>query len=206
MSILNDKQSTYHHGDTRNALIAAAVATLQTEGIEALSLRKLAKQIGVSHNAPYMHFKDKEGLLVAVSEEGFRVLAERINTAVETANKAWMERFQAGCWAYVEFIIEHTGHAQVMFRDYDREEHPDIFTQGSATLELLSGVLQEGQQAGLVTKADGGQQAMLVWSMLHGVASILAARKVPPYVVESYTARQITEHLLTALYVGLQAD
>ena len=71
------KSASYHHGNLRQALIDAAVGALQTEGIEALSLRKLAKDIGVSHNAPYMHFEDKEALLAAIAEEGFKRLAAR---------------------------------------------------------------------------------------------------------------------------------
>jgi AcrR family transcriptional regulator len=72
----------YHHGNLRNALIAIATELLAEEGVHALSLRKMAQRAGVSHNAPYMHFADREAVLVAIAEEGFRLLSVEVESTI----------------------------------------------------------------------------------------------------------------------------
>jgi AcrR family transcriptional regulator len=74
--------SKYHHGDLRGVLIAVATELLAEEGVHTLSLRKIAQKAGVSHNAPYMHFADKEAVLAAIAEEGFRLLSETVREAM----------------------------------------------------------------------------------------------------------------------------
>src|SRR5215467_12607566 len=75
------EQHLYHHGDLRAALIRAGLAILAEEGVQALTLRAAARRAGVSHNAPYRHFADKEALLAAIAEEGFIDLAARVEEA-----------------------------------------------------------------------------------------------------------------------------
>ena len=65
---------TYHHGDLRRALLDAAVRHIATDGVDALSLRALARDVGVTHAAPYRHFESKGHLLAAIAEEGFQIL------------------------------------------------------------------------------------------------------------------------------------
>jgi len=70
--------ATYHHGDLRAAMLAAASKIVEKEGTTGLSVREAARRAGVSHNAPYRHFPDREALLAAVAAEGFRELGERL--------------------------------------------------------------------------------------------------------------------------------
>ena len=79
------RRKTYHHGDLKNALIKAGVEILSQEGVEGLSLRKVAQRAGVSHNAPYSHFPDKQSLIAAISTEGFRQLYGELDAAVSAA-------------------------------------------------------------------------------------------------------------------------
>src|SRR5688572_5482780 len=64
----------YQHGNLRQALVQAGLKLLTDGGLSALSLRGAAQLTGVSHAAPYRHFKDKDALLAAIAEQGFRVL------------------------------------------------------------------------------------------------------------------------------------
>ena len=76
------EKEKYHHGDLKQALIEAGMKILREEGVNALTLRSAARSAGVSHSAPYSHFKDKQALLAAISTMGFNDLHDRITTTV----------------------------------------------------------------------------------------------------------------------------
>src|SRR5207302_998137 len=89
--------STYHHGDLRTALLRAAGKRLEKQGIATLSLREAARRVGVSHNAPYRHFADREALPAALAAQGFDMLGQAM-------------RGQTGRGmgeAYVRFALQH---------------------------------------------------------------------------------------------------
>lgn len=105
----------YHHGDLRSALLAQAAELLRQEGIEALSLRRLAERTGVSRTAPYHHFKDKHALLCALATEGFRQLDEMITEArlaPGTDLAAGLRRFVR---AYLRFALDNPEQYELMF-------------------------------------------------------------------------------------------
>src|SRR6516164_3531446 len=89
------KPKPYHHGDLRHALIQAGLEMLSEGGAAALDLRKVARRAGVSHAAPYRHFADKQALVAAINEEGFRRLAERIQLTLRGAPGDTFEQLQA---------------------------------------------------------------------------------------------------------------
>src|SRR4051812_36803257 len=96
---------TYHHGNLRPALLRAASKTLEKEGAGALSLRDLARRAGVSHNAPYRHFRDRDSLLAAIATEGFRQLGDALRGRAGKEMGA----------AYVRFALEHPQQFRLMF-------------------------------------------------------------------------------------------
>lgn len=97
--------TTYHHGDLRPALLRAAAKILEREGRDAISLRDLARRAGVSHNAPYRHFADRQALLDALAAEGFALLA------AELEGKSWREQ----AVGYVRFALANPERFGLMF-------------------------------------------------------------------------------------------
>src|SRR3989337_2146185 len=97
--------TTYHHGDLRAAVLAAAWKMVEKEGIARLGVREAARRAGVSHNAPYRHFADRKALLAALVAEGF----EQLNAALE--NRAGRELGEA----YVAFAFQHPQRFRMMF-------------------------------------------------------------------------------------------
>src|SRR4030081_3125819 len=93
----------YHHGNLRTALLAQAERTLRERGVEQLTLRDLARQVGVSHGAPRRHFADRQALLDALAETGFARLQAELRTAVEAAGDDFQPRLQATAAAYIRF-------------------------------------------------------------------------------------------------------
>src|SRR5262245_40005842 len=83
VSAAGPKKGRYHHGDLRRALLEAALELIRAEGQAVLTLREVARRAGVTHAAPYRHFKNKEALLAAVAEEGFRDMTQRMRDEME---------------------------------------------------------------------------------------------------------------------------
>jgi AcrR family transcriptional regulator len=166
------KPGGYHHGDLRRALLEASLTLVEESGIGALSLREVARKAGVSHNAPYHHFKDRGSLLAALTEEGFAQLAAEMAAARAAAPDA-RARVQACGLAYVRFALKSAARFKLMFR-------PELTDSGEAALprastgplEVLTGAIGEAQQAGLAPAGDPMPLVLTCWSAVHGLASL----------------------------------
>jgi len=104
----------YHHGDLRHALLDEALRTIQTRGVEHLTLRTVGERLGVSRSALYRHFADKQALLATVGKEGFRKLGQVVAHAWERNGRGRIG-FAAMVRAYVQFAVAHPSHYRVMF-------------------------------------------------------------------------------------------
>ncbi|MFI5308928.1 MAG: TetR/AcrR family transcriptional regulator [Polyangiales bacterium] len=102
----------------RERILQASVELIEVEGLAALSLREVARRAGVSHQAPYHHFADREAILGAIAEQGFRILRAALERAVAHGRDVHSaaESLAACGRAYVEFACEHPAHFRVMFR------------------------------------------------------------------------------------------
>jgi AcrR family transcriptional regulator len=164
----------YHHGDLRQAVLAAAVDALTEVGPAELSLRDLARRAGVSHAAPAYHFGDKAGLLTAVAEEGFELLADAVRDA-QTRSGDFVE---VGV-AYVRFAIEHRAHFEVMYRPelYRADDVGLREAQQRAAEILYGGVRSVSEDASGADILVGGVAA---WSLVHGFATLWLHEVLPP--------------------------
>ena len=164
----------YHHGDLRRALIDASLALISEEGFSALTLREVARRAGVTHAAPYRHFADKEALLAAVAEEGFRSMAAQMRERMAQESGP-AERLIACGVAYVLFAVQHSAHFRVMFGPHfvQPEKHEGRSLEGVNAFGLLMQCLTEGQQAGVFRPGDTLSLALGAWSLVHGLASLM---------------------------------
>ncbi len=138
------KRKTYHHGDLRNALIAAAVRLVEQKGVQGFSLREAAREAGVAPSAPYRHFADRSELLTAVAEQAAKRLMDRTRKELSNASDEQWARFQALSIAYVRFAVENPSHFRVMndprFADPGRSEVLRMLVQEQNA--LFDGVLR----------------------------------------------------------------
>jgi AcrR family transcriptional regulator len=164
---------SYHHGNLRAALLAAAAAELQVVGPAQLSLRELARRAGVSHAAPAHHFGDKRGLFTALAADGFRLLHQR--TAQTLADDGAL--LEAG-GRYIEFALDHPSHFAVMFDPslLDTDD-PDYQHERAVAFEVLyeairrSTHVKDGQQL--------AEQTLAAWLAVHGVATLWLSGNLP---------------------------
>ncbi|MGW9450050.1 TetR/AcrR family transcriptional regulator [Streptomyces sp. NPDC055632] len=161
-------RSTYHHGDLRQAVLAAALDVIAAEGPGALSLRDLARRAGVSHAAPAHHFKDRAGLLTAVAAEGYDLLARTLADTPDLRERGVR---------YVRFAVEHPAHFQVMFQpDLLRADDPDLLAaKERASAELRAGVADLDGTPGV---PDAREAGIAAWSLAHGFATLLLTHNV----------------------------
>jgi AcrR family transcriptional regulator len=173
------KPKPYHHGHLREALLQAAIQLIAEVGPAGFTLREVARRAGVSHNAPYRHFADREELLAAVAVEGFRELDEAMLNAVKHQRSSVARLKRAGL-AYVEFALRRPEHFTVMF-DAAVSEHktPDSVKVAEQAFGTLLGLVKSCQDEGRLPSGDVHQFALLAWSMVHGVAKLATAKRIP---------------------------
>lgn len=164
-----DEPAPYHHGDLRQAILAAAAAAVARDGVAALSLRSLAQQVGVSHTAPRHHFGDKRGVVTALAAEGYDGLAAALAPAAAAGSL-----LEAGL-AYVGWVLDHPAHYQVMFR-------PDLVDGDDAGHAAAIDALRRALVASL--PGDGGGERIPVlglaaWSIVHGFVTLSLAGSLP---------------------------
>jgi AcrR family transcriptional regulator len=167
------KRTSYHHGDLRPALLEASLALIDQGGIGALSLREVARKAGVSHNAPYHHFKDRGSLLAALAEDGFAVLAREMAQARAAAPDA-RARLEACGLAYVRFALKSPSRFKVMFRpELTAPSEEGAVAQSSIpALDTLTAAIVEAQAAGVAPPGDPRPLVLTCWSAVHGLASL----------------------------------
>ena len=164
----------YHHGDLRRALIDQALRTIDTLGVEALTLRDVAAALGVSRTALYRHFADKQALVAAVAREGFRTFTLALADAWQQ-HGGGRRGFEAMGDAYLEFAMAHPAHYRVMFGRFVEScaRDPELAEASSAAFQVLVDALAAGQREGWVRKDDPEPLAQFVWSVSHGIAMLV---------------------------------
>ena len=197
------QKATYHHGDLRQALIDAAIELVAEKDISSLSLREVARQVGVSHTAPYRHFADKDALLAALAEEGFQVLGRALEAAVQQATSNPLEQLEASGVAYVRYAIEHPSHYRVMFGAYgaNKEAHPSLADASRQAFMVLVNVIAEGQKAGVMRSGEPTQLAISAWALVHGLAMLLLDGQLP--VTENREIDSLSSFITQILVEGL---
>lgn len=164
-----NKAETEH---LRDRILAASVELVATEGIAKLSMREVARRAGVSHQAPYHHFKDREAILAGVAEEGFAALSEALEGA---AGPDPIAALTEGGRAYVRFAIEHPAHFRVMFRPelVRLEDHPSAHEVADRAYAGLEALVARAVDAGALPAERAPGVVTLSWSFVHGLASLL---------------------------------
>jgi AcrR family transcriptional regulator len=164
----------YHHGDLSRALLEEALRTIQTDGVEQLTLRSVGEKLGVSRTALYRHFSDKQALLAAVGREGFRTLRLDLTDAWQRHGRG-RPGFEAMAGAYLHFAIGHPSYYRVMFGGFVESCSKDAeFTrEATSAFQVLVDALVEQQESGLVRKDDPVLQARFIWSIVHGMAMLV---------------------------------
>ncbi|HIP29419.1 MAG TPA: TetR/AcrR family transcriptional regulator [Sulfurospirillum arcachonense] len=170
------KKSKYHHGNLKDELLNIAFEFIHKNGVENLTLKILAEETGTSRSAIYRHFSSKDELIETIIEKGFEEFDNAVSPILKDIEKPLADRFYLSGKKYIEFAIENRNLYTLLFgKKYAdiRERIIDIKDDDCSGFGTLKLAIEEGQKSGIVKNDDSYKQAIVIWSSLHGLASLI---------------------------------
>jgi AcrR family transcriptional regulator len=198
-------KASYHHGDLREALLEEGTRWVRRRGHPTISVREVARQVGVSHTAAFHHFESREALLAAVAEAGFRAMTAALERAATRAGTPIEQLGSIGS-EYVAHATKHGRMYRLMFSAEvsRRNAYPELRAAADAMFALLIASVRECQQAGLVREGAAEEHGLFAWSAVHGLASLALERQVLHPELAERSLSDLTAVLLTDVYTGIQ--
>ncbi|WP_286222212.1 TetR/AcrR family transcriptional regulator [Marinobacter apostichopi] len=195
------RTASYHHGDLRQEASLLALETLREQGDTAISLRALAKQLGVSAPALYRHFSDRESLLAELAVSGFEELRERLLAVDQQVPRRAL--IDIGL-VYVAFAQDEPKLYRLMFggRVLPKEAHPHLDNAGHGAFHVLQDTIDRAQQAGYLKPMPLALMTAAAWSLVHGLAQLTIDGHLPAANAEPMLA----EGVLSLLLDGSRSD
>jgi AcrR family transcriptional regulator len=188
--------------DLRTEVLKASLALIQEGGLDRLSMREVARKAGVSHQAPYHYFVDREAILAAIAGEGFSKLGQSLIRAAAQAGAEPVKAVESMGRAYVEFALRHPAYFQAMFRAdaVPLDRYPDARKrEDEAFGKLVEGI---GQAFANEPAEVRRRIAIACWAMVHGLATLILegslARKVGiPKARQRQVANEVIETFMS---------
>lgn len=164
--------TTYHRENLRETLLELAEHTVQRSGVDALSLRQLARDAKVSHAAPARHFRDKRALLDALALDGFERLNRVMADAAATPG-SFDARFRGIATAYVTFAVDNAALLGLMYTvKHEADASDALIEAGRGSMRAAVELIAEAQAAGAVAPGDPERLALVAFASVHGVAAL----------------------------------
>jgi AcrR family transcriptional regulator len=169
-------KNDYHHGNLKEELLKVALDVIATQNIEKLTLKVLADTTGTARTAIYKHFKSKDALMEKVIETGFEKFDESVSPILTDKNKPLIDRFYLAAKHYIEFARNNPNLYRLLFGEKYaslRESIISIKDENCSGFAAFKRAIEEGQESGILRKDDSFQRTIILWSMLHGLSSLL---------------------------------
>jgi AcrR family transcriptional regulator len=207
--VARKRPDAYQHGDLRAALVQAGLKLLSEGGVPALTLRAAAQLAGVSHAAPYRHFRDKDAMIAAIAEEGFRMLTAQMRLEIAAAGGDAFARLRATAWGYVSFARAHPGYFRTMFGaalgDACDSPSSSLNAAGQESFGVLREQVVEGVRRGRLRKGDPDDLSLAAWSMVHGLSQLFVDGQLSAWAADEAAARALVDSAVGHLENGLRA-
>jgi AcrR family transcriptional regulator len=185
----------YHHGNLRSALLAQAEHTVRERGAQNLSLRALAREVGVSHGAPRRHFPDRQALLDALAEAGFARLGAELRGAVDGAGLDFEERLRATAAAYVRFASRDAALLELMFAGKHREGSGAVDEAANRAFSVILALIEQGQTDGALERGQPERVGLVLFATIQGIAALVTGGMVQAEQLDELVADAIARFL-----------
>lgn len=166
----------YHHGNLKEELISIALEFIAKEDVEKLTLKILSDATGTSRSAIYKHFKNKDALIETIIERGFEKFDAEITPYFKDKSKSLIDRFYLSGKLYVEFATKNPNLYRLLFGKkyaHIREEMLSIKDEDCSGFAALKKTVEEAQREGILKNEDSYKQAIVIWSTMHGISSLI---------------------------------
>jgi AcrR family transcriptional regulator len=175
MTAKESGRESYHHGDLRQAILEAACQHLRAQNTDSLSLRALARKIGVSQTAPYRHFDSRNALFAGIAVWGFNILEQELRQTLADDTGPASEKLVELGLTYLKFSQAHFEKYSLLYASnlVDFEEYEELQAAGSRSFDLMLQTIRQGREEGLFLDRPEEELAAVIWSGLHGMASLL---------------------------------
>lgn len=193
----------------RDALLQAAEEEIGEHGAGAVSLRAIARRVGVSHQAPGHHFGDREGLFTALAAKGFRTLERRMTTARRRApaGATPAERVATLGVAYMLFAKQHPALFAVMFRPELLDgDDPDLAAARAGAFGALFGEIVAARATGWGRRHSETALALTCWSTVHGAVTLWREGTLETFFPGLGSAQAVARMVTETLNTGLAAE
>ena len=185
----------YHHGNLRTALLAQAERTVRERGVQDLSLRELAREVGVSHGAPRRHFPDRQALLDALAEAGFERLGAELRAAIEGAGEDFRSRLQATATAYDHYATRDATLLELMFAGKHRESSGTLHDAAERAFSVLLEMIEQGQADGVLEPGEPERVGLVLFATIQGIAALITGGMVQAEQLDGLLADAIAHFL-----------
>lgn len=189
--------------ELRQACIAAAREAIARHGIESLSLRDVARRLGVSHQAPYKHYPSRDHLLAEVMRCGFQQFARHLD-AREHFDDAQQD-LESLCRQYLSYAQQHPLEYRLMFGTPwpAAPEHADQLHKSTHAFDILRQVLRRIHGDGAAQQARVDLDAMFVWSTMHGLVGVMHGDCLARLDLQQAVLPQLVQHVIDGVVRGL---
>ncbi len=164
--------TNYHHGDLRNALLSGAREVARELGSERVTLREVARRAGVTHTAAYNHFENRDDLLRGLAVDAFIRLAHDMRRVADSDELS----LEGLCVAYLRFAMANSAEFEFMFRRslcMPEGVFDPIEDASRESQQILTEYILRLQSAGYLAAQDPADLALVVWSQIHGISTIV---------------------------------
>ena len=195
----------YHHGDLRRELLNAARELLEESNIAALSLRQVARKVGVSHTAPYRHFPDKESLLAGIVAVSLNELTGQMAQAVKLHPGDPAAQLREAGHRYVQLALDNPQCTQLMFGGIlpCDETYPELNEASGDAFDGLKMMIEQGQSCGIFKKGEVELMALTAWSGMHGLSLLLISGDLGQIVSTPVEPQALTSAVTGMMLEGL---
>ncbi|MCU1481221.1 MAG: transcriptional regulator, TetR family [Subtercola sp.] len=185
----------YHHGNLRRAFLDAAERSLSEHGAEQISLRDLARDVGVSHAAPRRHFTDRQGLLDALAERGFGRLGNALRTALAESDGDFPSRVRNAVAAFMSFATDNSSLYELMNAGKHRSDVQAIVDAAEAAYQPMSHLISEGQQRGLLEAGNPERIGIVLFATVQGIATMINGGLIGKELLDELTEMAVSQFL-----------
>jgi len=189
----------YHHGNLRATLLMEAERTVRERGVQNLSLRELAREVGVSHGAPRRHFPDRQALLDALAEAGFARLGAELRSAVDGAGADFQARLRATAAAYVRFATRDAALLELMFAGKHGEQSGALHEAADRAFSVMRELIEQGQADGALEPGQPERVGLVLFATIQGIAALVTGGMVSAEQLDELVADAIAHFLRGSL-------